>query len=171
MENDWWIKKASKIQHHADTNNSHAFYDAIKSIYGPQRKNITPVRSADGATLYKDKQQILDRWVEHFNTLLNTSHPTQTDILSDLPCLPRQPFGLPPQFLRVEFLVADRHIWSSTCHQGITHLQEHATERRRHRGTNVPQGPPLSCAVYPYTSCGKLCGSRIGLHSHMAMHR
>ncbi|KAJ8364969.1 hypothetical protein SKAU_G00138000 [Synaphobranchus kaupii] len=88
MENDWWIKKASEIQHHADTNNSHAFYDAIKSIYGPQRKNITPVRSADGATLYKDKQQIPDRWVEHFNTLLNTSHPTQTDILSDLPCLP-----------------------------------------------------------------------------------
>ncbi|KAJ8357228.1 hypothetical protein SKAU_G00200220 [Synaphobranchus kaupii] len=104
MENDWWIKKASEIQHHADTNNFHAFYDAIKSIYGPQRKNITPVRSADGATLYKDKQQILNRWAEHCNTLLNTSHSTETDIHSDLPCLPHQPFGLPPQFLRVTHL-------------------------------------------------------------------
>ena len=88
MKNDWWTKKAHEIQHHADTNNSHAFYDSIKAIYGPQRKNITPVRSADGTILYKDKQQILDRWAEHFNTLLNTSYPTRMDTLADLPCLP-----------------------------------------------------------------------------------
>ena len=88
MKNDWWTKKAHEIQHHADTNNSHAFYDSIKAIYGPQRKNITPVRSADGTILYKDKQQILDRWAEHFNTLLNTSYPTRMNTLADLPCLP-----------------------------------------------------------------------------------
>ncbi|XP_049595938.1 uncharacterized protein [Syngnathus scovelli] len=88
MENEWWVKKASEIQHHADTNNSYALYDAIKSIYGPQRKNIAPVRSADGTILYKDKQQILDRWAEHFNTLLKTSYPIRMDTLADLPCLP-----------------------------------------------------------------------------------
>ena len=30
MENAWWTNKACEIQHHADTNNSHAFYDSIK---------------------------------------------------------------------------------------------------------------------------------------------
>ena len=30
----------------------------------------------------------MDRWTEHFNTLLNTSYPTQRDTLADLPCLP-----------------------------------------------------------------------------------
>ena len=36
MKNDWWTKKAHEIQHHADTNNSHAFYDSIKAIYGSE---------------------------------------------------------------------------------------------------------------------------------------
>lgn len=68
-------------------NNSHTFYDAIKSIHGPQRRNLSPVRSADGSILYEDKP-ILDRWAENFHTLLNTSHPTQTHILDDPKSLP-----------------------------------------------------------------------------------
>ena len=69
MESDWWAKKSREIQLHADTNHSHAFHEAIRSTYGPQRRTTTPVRPADGSILYKDKQQILDRWAEHFNTL------------------------------------------------------------------------------------------------------
>lgn len=33
----------------------------------------------------------------------------------------------------LEFLVADRHTWSSACHWGISHLQEKITERRGER--------------------------------------
>ncbi|XP_077091366.1 uncharacterized protein LOC143742394 [Siphateles boraxobius] len=51
MENDWWLRKAHEIQGYADTNNSQAFYDAIKSLYGPQKRRITPIRSADGKVL------------------------------------------------------------------------------------------------------------------------
>ncbi len=69
-ENDWWLRKAHEIQSYADTNNSQAFYDAIKSLYGPQKCRITPIRSTDGTILNKDKQGILERLTEHFNTLL-----------------------------------------------------------------------------------------------------
>ena len=50
MENDWWIAKAAEIQMHADNNDAHAFYDAVKTIYGPQRNQITPVLASDGET-------------------------------------------------------------------------------------------------------------------------
>ena len=80
--------------------------------------------------------------------------------------------NIPPTAL--ESLAADRNTWSSSCNQGTTHLQEQATERRiqrralRHQRAAVPTP---SSATYPCLSCGKICGSRIGLHSHLAMHR
>ncbi|KAG7167060.1 Secreted RxLR effector protein 78-like 2 [Homarus americanus] len=58
MANDWWVKKAQEIQAFADVHNTHGFYEAVKSIYGPQRRNVTPVRSLDGPTLYKINQMI-----------------------------------------------------------------------------------------------------------------
>ena len=88
MENEWWKKKAHEIQQYADTNNSHGFYDAIKSAYGPQRRNITPVRSADGNTLFKDSQQITNRWAEHFSSLLNLANPSTPETLDVIPNLP-----------------------------------------------------------------------------------
>lgn len=66
MENDWWTNKASKIQHYAYTNTSHAFYDAIKSIYGPQRKNITPDRSADAPPSSRTNSR---SWTDGLSTL------------------------------------------------------------------------------------------------------
>ncbi len=70
MENDWWLKKAHEIQGYADTNNLQAVYDAIKSLYGPQKRRITLIRSTNVTILHKDKQGILERWAEHFNNLL-----------------------------------------------------------------------------------------------------
>ncbi|XP_042228725.1 uncharacterized protein LOC121870820 [Homarus americanus] len=66
MENDWWVKKAQEIQAFADVNNTHGFYEAVKSIYGLHRRNVTPIRSLDGTTLYKSNQMIA-HWI--------TSHP------------------------------------------------------------------------------------------------
>ena len=77
----------------------------------------------------------------------------------------------------LESLAADRHTWRSSCHQGTTHLQEQATERRTQRRALRHQraaGPTPSSATYLCPSLPlshKTCRSRIGLHSHMAMHR
>ena len=89
LENNWWLGIAQEIQKHADSNNTHSFYQAIKTVYGPQRKNLAPVRSADGDTLIKDKQQILERWSEHFSSLLNHRNPTIPNIIEELPNVPQ----------------------------------------------------------------------------------
>ncbi|XP_042225439.1 uncharacterized protein LOC121868668 [Homarus americanus] len=88
MANDWWVKKAQEIQAFADVHNTHGFYEAVKSIYGPQRRNVTPVRSLDGPTLYKINQMIAVSWAEHFSTLLNQINPIRPTALDNIPPIP-----------------------------------------------------------------------------------
>lgn len=99
MEDTWWKQKAQEIQHMADCNNTQGFYDAIKALYGPRKRTIAPVRSEDGSTLYKDRQEILDRWAIHFETLLNHNNPIDPHILDTLPDLPPlMHLDTPPQY-------------------------------------------------------------------------
>ena len=64
------------------------FYESTKRIYGPQTRKTTPVRSADGTTLLRNKTDIIARWAEHFDVLLNVETPTDHSSLDDLPILP-----------------------------------------------------------------------------------
>ena len=62
--------------------------------------------------------------------------------------------------------------WRSTCKEGLSHLENtihearQAKRHRRHNPTVQAQNPELECQL-----CGKVCGSRIGLHSHLNWHR
>ena len=47
------------------------FFDALKTVYGPQSSGTTPLLSADGTSLLTDKETILKRWAEHFDGVLN----------------------------------------------------------------------------------------------------
>ena len=87
-EDTWWRQKAQEIQNLADCNNTQGFYDAIKALYGPRKRAIAPVRSADGSTLFKDRHEILARWANHFESLLNHTNPVDPHILDNLPDLP-----------------------------------------------------------------------------------
>ena len=87
MENSWWIDQANELKQFADSNDQHGFYNALKAVYGPIRHNQTPLRSRDGSLL-KDKSAILDRWAEHFRTLLNQRYPTDPNILDQVPAVP-----------------------------------------------------------------------------------
>ena len=62
--------KAEEIQSFADRKDMKKFHDALKTIYGPKSSGATPVLSADGSTLLTDKDAILKRWAEHFNSVL-----------------------------------------------------------------------------------------------------
>ncbi|XP_076061421.1 uncharacterized protein LOC143037191 [Oratosquilla oratoria] len=88
MENKWWQARTTELQHYADSNNSHGFYNAVKTIYGPKRHSNHLVRAADGVTLLKSNEQIKSRWAEHFNTLLNQVNPIIPIIFDSLPNLP-----------------------------------------------------------------------------------
>ena len=59
-----------------------------KNIVQPQEFAIAPVRSADGSTLFKDRHEILARWANHFESLLNHTNPVDPHILDNLPDLP-----------------------------------------------------------------------------------
>ncbi|XP_076055265.1 uncharacterized protein LOC143033659 [Oratosquilla oratoria] len=87
-ENDWWKERTLQIQQYADSNDIHDFYDAVKTIYGPVRRGKQPIRSSDGNILYKNNEEIISRWGDHFNNLLNQSNSATPNILDQLPNLP-----------------------------------------------------------------------------------
>ncbi|BHF71455.1 hypothetical protein SprV_0401451300 [Sparganum proliferum] len=73
MQDAWMARAAEKIQGYADRNETKNFLDAIKVIYGLSAKGAAPLFSSDGSTLLTERWQILRRWVEHFESILNRS--------------------------------------------------------------------------------------------------
>ena len=81
MQDFWLSKKADEIQSFADRQDMKRFFDALKTIYGPQSSGTTPHLSADGTSLLTDKEAILKRWAEHFDGVLN--HLSMTKLSTD----------------------------------------------------------------------------------------
>ena len=57
----------------------------LKTTYGPKSSGATPLLSADGSTLLIDKDAILKRWVEHFNSVLNRPSSVNDNAINRLP--------------------------------------------------------------------------------------
>ena len=87
LQNSWWEQRAKDIQASADEGRIQAFYEGIKSVTGPIRNNMCPIRDGDG-TLLKDNEKILKRWAEYYSELLNSSHPVDESAIEELPQLP-----------------------------------------------------------------------------------
>ena len=61
------------------------FFDALKTVYGPQSSGTSPLHSADGTSLLTDKKAILKRWAEHFDSVLNRVSSINDDAFNRLP--------------------------------------------------------------------------------------
>ena len=61
------------------------FFDALKTVYGPQSSGTTPFLSADGTSLLTDKEAILKRWAEHFNGVFNRPSSINDEAINRLP--------------------------------------------------------------------------------------
>ena len=48
MQDSWLRKKVDEIQSFADRKDMKKFFDALKTVYGPQSSGTTPLLSADG---------------------------------------------------------------------------------------------------------------------------
>ena len=59
--------------------------DSMQTIYGPKSSGATTLLSADGNTLLTDKDAILERWAEHFNSVLNRPSSINQDAIDRLP--------------------------------------------------------------------------------------
>ena len=85
MQDSWLSKKAEEIQSFADRKDMKKFHDALKTNYGPKSSGATPLLSTDGSTLLTDKDAILKRWAEHFNSVLNRPSSVNDNTINRLP--------------------------------------------------------------------------------------
>ena len=85
MQDSWLSSKADEIQSFADRKDMKKFFDALKTVYGPQSTGTTPPLNADGTSLLTDKEAILKRWAEHFDSVLNQPSSINDDAINRLP--------------------------------------------------------------------------------------
>ena len=85
MQDEWFSKQADKIQTYANSKDMKNFYSALKAVYGPISSGSAPLLSADGTTLISDKEKLLDRWAEHFDTVLNRPSTINEEAINRLP--------------------------------------------------------------------------------------
>ena len=84
-QDSWLRKKADEIQSFADRKDMKKFFDALKTVYGPQSSGTTLLLSADGTTLLTDKEAVLKRWAEHFDGVLNRPSSINDKAINRLP--------------------------------------------------------------------------------------
>ena len=85
MQDSWLSSKTNEILSFADRKDMKKFFDALKTVYGPQSSGTTPLLSAEGSSLLTGKKAILKRWVEHFDSLLNRPSSISDDAINKLP--------------------------------------------------------------------------------------
>jgi hypothetical protein len=67
----WWEAKAEDLQRAADRNDMKSFYTGLKEVWGPQTRGTVHLKSLDGTETLSDNRRVLERWSQHFETLLN----------------------------------------------------------------------------------------------------
>ena len=85
--NDCWLQLCSQIQIAEDTGNIKAMYDGIKQALGPMQKKTAPLKSATGEVI-QDREQQMERWVEHYTELYARENVVTEDALNAIECRP-----------------------------------------------------------------------------------
>ncbi|KAK3868796.1 hypothetical protein Pcinc_025834 [Petrolisthes cinctipes] len=97
MLDAWLSSKVDEIQGFADRHDTKRFHDALMAVYGPPSCGSSPLLSADGTTLLKGKKEILERWVEHFDSVLNRPLSINNEAIARLPQVAINPdLDIPP---------------------------------------------------------------------------
>ena len=63
------------------------FFHGLNAVYSPREAGSVPVKLLNGVTL-TDRTKILERWKEHFETVLNQSSSFDMNVLSEIPQWP-----------------------------------------------------------------------------------
>ena len=71
MQDSLLSKKVNEIQGFANKNNMKNFYSGLKEIYGHTTSGTSPHLNIDRTALITDKEDILKRWANHFDSILN----------------------------------------------------------------------------------------------------
>ena len=84
MQNTWWKARAADMQEAANKHDYKTFYQNLKAVHGPKYKASPAIKSKDGV-LITEPAQILDRWSEHFNGVLNLDSTFDMSLLEEIP--------------------------------------------------------------------------------------
>ena len=84
MQNSWWKARAADIQKAADKHDYKSLHQGLKAVYGPSYKSSPGIKSKDGVLL-TEPAQVLDRWSEHFNGVLNQDSEFDISVLDEIP--------------------------------------------------------------------------------------
>ena len=71
LKSEWWEMKAEELQRSADRNDMKGFYNGLKEVWGPAKKEPVHLKSTDGMETFSDSKRVVARWSEHFQKLLN----------------------------------------------------------------------------------------------------
>ena len=72
-----------ELQTYADQHATRSFYSGLRMVFGPSPHATVPIKSRDG-TLLSEKKDILNRWTEHFDMLLNRSSSIDQTAIDDI---------------------------------------------------------------------------------------
>ena len=84
MQNAWWQAQAAELQDAANRRDFKSFYQGLKAVHGPINKASPSVKSKDG-TLLTEPSEVLDRWTEHFEGVLNQDSEFDMSVLDEIP--------------------------------------------------------------------------------------
>ena len=85
--NEYWQELSENIQKAAMTGNIRGMYDGIKKALGPVQARTAPLKSSTGEVL-TDKNQQMERWVEHYSDLYSRQNTVSATALDAIECLP-----------------------------------------------------------------------------------
>ena len=139
MKDSWWENKAQELQEAADKHNMKLFHEGLRAVYGPKSSGSAPIRSLDGEKLHTDKAEILTRWAEHFNSLLNRPSSMSEEALDAIP--QRQVLGeleLPPSLHEVTKAIKQTSSGKSPGADGIpAEIYKHGGDYMRRKLTHL----------------------------------
>ena len=134
MQNAWWIARAEEIQDAADKRDYKSFWQGLKAIYGPKYQSYPSIKSKDGKTLITDPKGILNRWVEHFDSVLNQPSDFDMSVLDKLPQWEVNPeLGIPPTLKEIEDSIKQLTAGKAAGADGIP------PDVFKHGGPTIPQ--------------------------------
>ena len=85
MKEKWWVDKSRELQEAADRHDMKHFYAGLRTIFGQRDSGCAPVRSRDGSVLITERDLILQRWAEHFRSVLNQQADFDITVLDEIP--------------------------------------------------------------------------------------
>ncbi|VDL90242.1 unnamed protein product [Schistocephalus solidus] len=85
MQDAWMTRKAEEIQGFTDRNEWKNFFATTKAVYEPPVKSAALLLRAEGRTLLTEETQILKRWAEYSQSVLNQPSTISDAAIDRLP--------------------------------------------------------------------------------------